>query len=116
MRVLLHLDGPSPRVQWQGRATTPLLQQRCQIGRWRRFQQRQDHLLLRCGEAGKAVLQEFAELRVLLTQAVESGPGLIWRAAEVDTGLRQGANPSGQRGFRCSIHTRILLPSMGPQP
>src|ERR1043166_9318628 len=80
--------------------------------RWRRCQERQNHLLLRCGEAGKAVLQEFAQLRVLLTQAVESGPGLIWRAAEVDASLCQDANARGQRGFRCSIHTWIpsLLP------
>jgi hypothetical protein len=72
---------------------TPLLQQRRQIRRWRRFQERQDYPLLRFGEAAKAVLQEFAQLWVLLAQAVESGPGLIWRAAEVDTNLCQGAHP-----------------------
>src|SRR4029453_10917444 len=105
MRMLLHLYGPSPCVQWQGRATAPLLQQRYQIRRWRRFQKRQDHLLLRFGEASKAVLQEFAELWVLLTQAVESGPGLIRRATEVDAGLCQSANPGHQRGFRYSLHT-----------
>jgi hypothetical protein len=93
--MLLHLYGPSPRGQWQGRATAPLPQQGYQIRRWRRFQKRQDHLLLRCGEAGKAVLQEFAQLRVFLTQAVERGPGLIWRATEVDTSLCQSANPRG---------------------
>jgi hypothetical protein len=73
----------------------PLPQQGCQIRRWCRFQERHDHLLLRCGKAGKAVLQEFAQLWVLLTQAVESGPGLIWRAAEVDARLCQSANPRG---------------------
>src|SRR6059058_488278 len=107
MRMLLHLDGSSPRGQWQGRAPAPLLQQRCQIRRWRRFQERQDHLLLRFREAGKAVLQEFAQLWVFLTQAVERAPGLIWRTAEIDTSLYQSANPRGQRGFRCSLHTSI---------
>src|SRR5262249_16484839 len=93
MRLLLHLYGTGPRGQWQGRATAPLLQQTCQIRRWVRFQERQDHLLLCCGETGKAVLQESTQLRVFLTQAVESGPGLVWHATEVDTGLCQGANP-----------------------
>src|SRR5262249_42466199 len=94
IRMFLHLYGPSPRGQWQGCAATPLLQQGCQIRRWRRFQERQDHLLLRCGEASKAMLQEFAQLWVLLTQAVERGPGLIWRAAEVDASFCQGADTS----------------------
>jgi len=57
--------------------------------------------LRRSGQSGAPGI---CALWVFLTQAVESGPGLIWRAAEVDTGLCQSANPGHQRGFRCSIH------------
>ena len=58
-----------------------------------------------CASGGaRTAAHELAKFRVLLAQAVESGPGLIWRTPEVRARLCQGAKPGNQRGFCRSIH------------
>ena len=103
--MLLDGERSGPRAQRQSRAATPLLQERGHIGRRCRLEQGQNRLLVRFREARESVLQKLAQFWVLLTQAMESGSGLIWRTPKIRASLCQGANPGGQRGLCRCIHT-----------